>query len=67
MNNKPFIDVHCKTCRKTVIYTSDQQLAQQRARYHHAMCPGHWITASIENPITKTTTTVDVPNRELPQ
>lgn len=60
------ITLNCKTCRKMILYSSDTAKLRQYAKFHHALYPGHWIQAEIENEITHRTHTVDVPNRNIP-
>ena len=65
INTTPFMTVYCQTCKKIVIFTSEPDRARQYARNHHKTHPGHWITASIRDPITNKEHRIDIPNRDI--
>lgn len=62
--NQP-VTVHCRTCRKIVICTTQHDTARKYTEQHHRTHPGHWMQATIINPITTRETTIDIPNREI--
>lgn len=62
---KQYIEVCCRTCRTSLIYTAEASTARRWANDHQATHPGHRLQGTLVHPSTGEETTIDIPNRSI--